>query len=287
MKTIAVTGGSGASGRVVCEHLIALGYSVVNLDRVFVRGHPASFREVDLERYGDVLSAMMGCDAVVHFAAHPEPDFDLHTGAQRFTNNTVSCFNVFNAAVALGLSRVVWASSETVHGFPYFTNTPAHFPVTEETPVQPQNAYAISKVLCEELAEHVCRLNAGISIVGLRLSNVLYEANHRDLYSKIPGYWDDFKSRKFNLWNYIDARDVARSVELSLVADLAGANVYNITAPDTIMRQDTRDLIAAEFPDVDVQSELAGRTSPVSADKARRDLGWVAQYTWQDVIDER
>lgn len=283
MAKIAVTGGSGASGRFVSAHLLRQGHEVFNVDRVRAPGEIRTL-EVDLERYGDVVSALMGADAVVHFAANPEPDFDPHTGAERFRGNTVTCFNVFQAAAALGIQRVVWASSETVLGFPFYTNAPVSLPVTEENASQPQNAYAISKVLSEELARHVCRLNPEMTIIGLRLSNILYEADHRDVYAKIPGYWKDLKSRRFNLWSYIDARDVATAVERALEADQRGSRDYIIAADDTIMRQTSHELRDAEFPDVPLAALDFPRQAMISNARAKAELGWAPGYRWSDIL---
>ncbi len=286
MARIVVTGGSGASGRVVVRELLGRGHEVINIDRVSSTDGGAGFREVDLTEFGDTLAAMVGSEAVVHLAANPEPDFDDYTGFQRFHNNTLSTFNVFNAAVSLGIRRVVWASSETVLGFPFETNRPLRIPVTEDDPIQPQNCYAISKAACEEVARHFARLH-GMTFVGLRLSNILYESGHRDLYSKIPGYWDDIESRKFNLWGYIDSRDVARCVAIALRAPIEGAQTYIIAARDSIMNRPSAELVAAAFPGVDVDPQLGDFDALISSAKAERDFGFAPAYSWRDVIADR
>lgn len=283
MAKIAVTGGSGASGRFVSAHLSSLGHDVYNIDRCPAPGKIRTL-QVDLECYGDVVSALLGAEVVVHFAAHPDPDFDPHTGAERFRGNTISCFNVFQAAAALGIQRIVWASSETVLGFPFHSNAPVSLPVTEAAATQPQNAYAISKVLCEELARHVCRLNPDMTIIGLRLSNILYEADHRDVYEKVPGYWNDTKSRRFNLWSYIDARDVASAVECALLTDARGSRDYIISADDTIMRQSSQELRDAEFPDVPLANLEFARQALISNARAKAELGWSPAYRWADIL---
>lgn len=286
MKKIAVTGGSGASGRFVVQLLADKGYETVNLDRVQLKGSPASFREVNICDYGSVYSALDGADAVVHFAANPEPDFDYHTGAQRFENNTMGTYNVFQAAVAQGMKKVVWASSETTLGFPYETNAPVSVPVDETHTVQPQNSYALSKVVCEELA-HRMNILYGMPFVGLRFSNILYEGDwHRDNYVKVPGYWKELGSRKFNLWSYIDARDAADSVLKALDADIKTSENFIIAADDCIMEQSSRELMTAFFPDVPVDETLGEYASLISNQKARDILGWAPQYSWRSIQDE-
>ena len=283
MKKIAVTGGSGASGRVIVDALAEEGHEVVNIDAKRFKSPNAEYREVDLASYGDVFSALHGADAIVHFAANPEPDFDHFTGAQRFHNNLLSTFNVLNAARALGVQRVVWASSETVYGFPFDTYHPPSAPVDENTPVAPQNAYAVAKVAGEKTAEHYATLTGG-AIIGLRLANILYLSDHRDTYDKIPSYWTDPYSRKFNMWTYVDARDVAQAVVRGLSADVKGAHVYNITAADTIMSASNEELIKAVFPDTKLDPETGPHDTLLKIDKARRELGYAPKYSWREIL---
>lgn len=54
-------------------------------------------------------------DAVVHLANIPTPD--IHTPVSTFTANTAMNHNVFNAAMRLGLRRVVWASTTAMRGY--------------------------------------------------------------------------------------------------------------------------------------------------------------------------
>ena len=69
-------------------------------------------------------------DAVVHLAAIPAPG--LVPNAEVFRVNTLSTYNVFEAARRLGIKNVIWASSETVLGLPFDT-PPPYIPVDERT----------------------------------------------------------------------------------------------------------------------------------------------------------
>jgi nucleoside-diphosphate-sugar epimerase len=62
----------------------------------------------------------------VHLANIPAPG--LATPPVTFNTNMTMNFNVFQAAANLGLSRVVWASSETTLGLP-FDVPPRYAPV--------------------------------------------------------------------------------------------------------------------------------------------------------------
>ena len=284
MKKICVTGGSGGAGNAVIEHLLAQGYDCVNIDIKPPKTQHCPFIEVDMTDYKAVYEAMAGCDAVVHFAGNPEPDFDHWESADRFNNNTSALFNAFNAAQAHGIKRVVWASSETIFGFPFDTNHQERLPVNETSEPQPQGGYALSKMISETLAEQMAKLY-GMTFIGLRLSNVLYDdVNAVPSFQKIPGYWEDMPYRKFNLWGYIDSRDTARAARLALEADISGAEVFNIAAKDTLMRQPTKELVDTVMPQSKLDPQITGHMALLDCSKARDLLGFEPDYNWQDVL---
>ena len=286
MKKIAVTGGSGGAGRYVVEELIDKGYDVVNLDMAQPRFESnAHFIAVNMTDYGSVFSAMHGCDAVVHLAANPEPDFDHVTGADRFKNNGLGAYNVFQAAIALKMKKVVWASSETVLGFPFEQNKPEYLPA-DENHIHPQNSYALSKVTTEELARQMNRLY-GMPFIGLRYSNILYtHTEHPANYEAILSYWDDLGSRKFNLWGYIDARDAAVAARLALESDITDAQTCIIAAEDTIMNTPNQQLVDAIFPGTPIKAGTGEFESLISIEKAKTLLGFKPQYTWRKVLNK-
>ncbi len=284
MAKIAVTGGSGGAGRFVVANLIEHGHTVTNLDRVKPAADVAPWVEIDVTDYGAMVAAIHGHDAIVHLAANPEPDFDTTTGAARFHVNTLAAYNAFQAAVALGITKVVWASSETTLGFPFATNRPASIPVDETHTPQPQNSYALSKLVTEDLAGHMSRLY-GIAFVGLRFSNILFEdPDHPASYAHVPGYWDDPQARRFNLWSYIDARDAAEAVRRGLESDLGGSENFIIAAADTIMKTSNRALIDAVFPGVEIDPDLGENETMISIAKARRLLGFEPAWSWRRVL---
>ena len=282
MSRVAVTGGSGHAGRFVVDELVRQGHDVLNIDRV--DAGRVELLAVDLLEYSATFAALDGCEAVVHLAANPVPDTDHVVGAERFSHNMVTTFNVFQAAVAAGATRVVWASSETVYGYPFQTNRPDSLPLDATSRLQPQNAYALAKVAGERVARDMAA-TSGVVFVGLRFSNVLVEdptvpAN----YAAIPGYWDDPASRSFNLWGYIDARDVATAVARSLVADLEGAHELPVFAADTIMNVPNQELVDAVFPGVPLARGTGDFETLVSIAETSRLLDWHPQYSWRTVL---
>ncbi len=282
---VCITGGSGGAGGAVIEDLVERGVDVVNIDRLKPQHQICPYIETDLLDYASVRRAVQGTDMIVHFAGNPQPDFNFSDGAHRFENNTQSCFNIFNAAAETGVKRVVWASSETVYGYPFENNVPTSVPCRESDEIRPQNAYAISKAASEFIAAEMHKLY-GLSFVGLRLSNVLYPvAGHHASYHLIPEYWQDPMSRKFNLWSYVDCRDVARATWMALGSELGGAEVFNIAARDTLMRIDNHQLLEMAFDEPVAQDFRFPRASFLDISKAERLLGFVPEYGWSDVID--
>ena len=102
------------------------------------------------------------------------------------------------------MEKVVWASSETVLGYPYDRFIPPLVPTHDDDPPIPTASYGISKVLVETLAEHLNRLH-GVPFIGLRFSNIYYDIPGHDTgYDHLPPFWDDPVAKKFNLWGYVD-----------------------------------------------------------------------------------
>lgn len=278
MQKIIVTGGSGKAGRAVVADLREQGYHVRNVDTEASRNPDADSLIADLTDYGETIDAMAGYDAVVHLAAIPAPN--ILPDAATFEINITSTYNVFHAALALGMSRVVWASSETVLGLPFDDEQPDYAPIDEGQTPYPESSYALSKLLMEQMAQQLHR-RSGVPFIGLRISNIM----EPDDYSQFPSFWDDAYRRKWNLWGYVDVRDVAQACRLGLTADISetgGAEVYIIAAADTCMTTPNADLMQQVFPDVTLQPDTDPHETLLSIDKAARDLGYAPQHSWRD-----
>jgi nucleoside-diphosphate-sugar epimerase len=289
MASVIVTGGSGKAGRATIRELLEQGHQVMNLDTVAPAEPLCHFMKTDLNDLGqtiDGLRLLTGTidrrrasigepSAVIHLAGIPAPG--LAPDVTVFQNNMMSTYNVFSAALRLGIKRVVWASSETTYGLPFTRTPPISAPVTEEHPLAPETGYALAKTLCEKMASEMNRWHPATSFVGLRISNI-FEAHD---YQQIPSFWDDPALRRWNLWSWVDARDVAQSCRLALEANLSGAEIFTIAAADTLMRTPSRELMAAAFPGVPIDPKLGPFDTLLSIDKARRILGYAPQHTWR------
>ncbi|MBR7742032.1 NAD(P)-dependent oxidoreductase [Phycicoccus sp. BSK3Z-2] len=283
---VVVTGARGKLGRAVVAHLRDVGLDVLATDRVAgsdPREVDGEFLVVDLTDYGQVVEMLGGVDehapvdAVVHLAAIPAPG--MTTNAATYANNSAATYNVFAAARAAGITKVVWASSETVLGLPFDT-PPPYAPVDEEYAPRPESTYSLNKALEEEMAGHFCRWQPDLVAVGLRFSNVMDVED----YAQFPSFDADPQLRKWNLWGYIDARDGAQAVERALAHDVPGADVFVIANADTVMSRSSASLMAEVHPDVPITKELGEHETLLGIDKARRVLGYEPRHTWRDHV---
>ena len=273
---IVVTGGSGKGGTWVVRELRGHGHDVLNVDARHDGSDFGLCLLADLTDLGQTQDALSGAEAVVHFAAIPAPG--LRPEGETFRNNAMSTYNVFAAAVAHGIKRVVWASSETVLGLPFDT-PPLFAPIDETIEPRPESSYALSKLVGETMAAQFAR-RTGTTFVGLRISNIMEPPD----YARFPSYWDDAQLRKWNVWGYVDARDVAAAARLGLEAEIDGAEVCIVAAADTVMTRPSAELMADVFPTVPLRRPVNGRETLLSIERARRTLGYEPTHRWEDHV---
>ena len=185
----------------------------------------------------------------MHLGAIPAPG--LASDVATFHNNMLATFNVFQAARRLGITRIVYASSETVLGLP-FDVPPPYIPVDEEYAARPESTYSLVKHLEEQMAIELVRWHPELSITALRFSNVMDPAD----YAAFPSFDADATLRKWNLWGYIDGRDGAQAVSLALTTAGPGFERFIIAAADTVMSRPNAELVAEVFPGVEVRGDL-------------------------------
>jgi nucleoside-diphosphate-sugar epimerase len=276
---LVVTGASGKAGRAVVRDLLDHDHEVIAIDLVASAGAPAPLLLADLTEFGQTVECLAGADAVVHLAAIPAPR--IRTEETTFRTNMLSTYNVFEAARVLGLRRVVWASSETILGLPFEREEPAYAPIDEEHPPFPESSYALSKLLAEELGRQLHRWS-GTPYVALRFSNIM----EPEEYERFPTFWSDPSLRRWNLWGYVDARDVAQSCRLALEADV-GAEHFIVAASDTVMNRASRELMEEVYPSVPYRPTAGEFDTLLSIGKAQRMLGYEPRWSWRDHVADR
>lgn len=206
---VLVTGGAGFIGSHTTDALVARGHEVRILDSlekpVHLKGVPgylnpaAEFVRGDVTDADTLRGALEGVEAVIHLAAYQDylPDF-----SKFFRVNAAGTALLYELIVAdsLPVQKVVVASSQAVYGegrhrtpggraiYPGLRPEPqlaagrfeiespdgdgaTRWEPTDESTVNPQNQYALSKHSQEQIALNLGR-RYGISSVGMRYSIV-------------------------------------------------------------------------------------------------------------------
>ena len=286
------TGGSGKAGRHAIRYLVEKGHRVVNGDLAPL-GHPgvADLR-IDLTDAGQVFNALSAYagfdelepgtgvpsyDAVVHFAAIPA--ILVRPDNETFRVNALSTYNVIDAAVKLGISKVIFASSETTYGICFADGevTPEYVPIDEEHPTVPHDSYAMSKVVNEATARSF-QARTGIDIYGLRINNVIEPHEYE---TKFPAFVADPELRRRNIFAYIDARDLGHMVDCCLRTDGLGYEVFNVSNDDTSVGITSEEVCERFYPGVERRREFGGYETFYANAKAKRLVGFAPRHSWR------
>ncbi len=289
-KRIVFTGGTGKAGRHAVTKLLEKGYSVLNVDLKPLDLQGVSTLIADITDSGQVFNALTthfgfdgfeegapptGPNVVVHFAAIPrvliEPDNNT------FKANVVGTYNVIEAAMKLGVRKVIIASSETTYGVCFAEGDKDFhaFPLDENYDSDPMDSYGLSKLVNEKTARaFAMRYNA--DIYALRIANVIEPQE----YSRFPAFLDEPMSRKRNAWSYVDARDLGNLVHLCIEKDGLGFQVFNAVNDKITADIPTAEFLAKYCPDTPIIREMDKEEAPLSNRKAREVLGFKEEHPW-------
>lgn len=293
-KRIIFTGGSGKAGKHVIQYLVDRGHQVLNLDTKPLPNPKVRTLITDITDSGQVFNALSSytglhefdpslrpqpIDAVVHFAAIPRimitPDNEV------FRINTMGTYHVIEAAVKLGIRKIVIASSETTYGLVFANEprNPIHFPLEEDYPVDPMDSYALSKV-CNEKTAQAFALRSGFDIYALRIGNVI----EPDEYQLFPKWFADPGFRRRIAWSYIDARDLGQIVDRAIAKDGLGFQIFNAANDETSSNLPTRELIDRFYPGAPLKRDIGEFESLLSNRKTREVLGFRQEHSWRDYV---
>ena len=293
-KRILFTGGSGKAGRHVVPYLADRGHHVVNVD-LRPLDHPGVDNLIaDITDSGQMFNVMTSYgnlgdleagtgvpsfDAVVHFPAVPR--ILINPDNETFRVNTMGTYNVIEAAVKTGIRKIVIASSETTYGicFSDGRTDPASLPLEEDCETNPMDSYGLSKVVNEDTARAFQR-RSGADIYALRIGNVI----EPDEYDLFPGFFENPEVRRRNAFCYIDARDLGQIVDLCLVKDGLGYQVFNAGNDDNSANLPAATLIERYFPGVPVTRELGEHEALFSNRKIREVLGFEEKHNWRKYV---
>ena len=294
MKKIFFTGASGKAGKHVAKYLVDKGYKVLNVDKSNFEQVGLDYLDLDIMNAGQVYSAMSGYssiselrenaapkkfDAVIHFAAVPR--ILMKSDNETFKINTLGTYNVIEAAIKLGIKKIIFASSETTYGFCFSHGTPMPeiLPIEEDSPLKPMDSYALSKIVNEQTAE-VFQRKTGIDIYGLRIGNVIEPTE----YEKFKNFCEFPQLRLPNVFNYIDARDLGQAVELCIKKDNLGFEIFNVSNDTNSVNLTNKQIIETFYPGVHLKRELDDFECLFSNRKIKSMLGFKPKFNWKNQI---
>jgi dTDP-L-rhamnose 4-epimerase len=321
---IVVTGGAGFIGRHVVELLDAAGHDVLVIDSASPDG------VADVRSRADMEVALRGADAVCHLAAKVGLGVDVADLPDYADRNVHGTAVLLAAMASAGLRRLVLASSMVVYGEglaacrvhgiaappprleadlraglfePRCARCRAPLDpqlVCEQTPLDPRNGYAASKVAQEHFAAAWARETGG-SVVALRYHNVygpgmprntpyagvaaIFASALRD--GRAPRVFEDGAQRR----DFVHVRDVAAATAAAVSAEGAGFVALNVGSgtPRTVGELAAAAAAATGGPAPQITGEFRlGDVRHITADssRARRELGWRPHVDFRTGIAE-
>ncbi|MGO4586631.1 NAD-dependent epimerase/dehydratase family protein [Arthrobacter sp. 2RAF6] len=209
---VVITGAGGNIGRGLAPRLLAAGYDLTLSDLKPVDGlvTEARFAAADLRTGAGLQAATADADILVHLPALHGIHVVDHTETEFWELNVNGTFRTLQAAVAAGVRKVVWLSSQAWH--------------------DSEDVYGFTKVIGEQLLDYH-RTRHGISSVAVRPASL------------VP--WTDW-ARDYGsglLYERVDRNDVLDAIVLSVdwVAGNDGGLVLDALHPDTVSANDLRD----------------------------------------------
>ena len=301
--TVLVTGGAGLIGSHIIDRLIDEGAGEIRILDNLVRGGQHNLKQARARRddlnfiLGDVRDrdtvsrAVAGCDYVFHQAAiritlcaeKPRECIDVLV---------MGTFNVFEAAVANKVKKVVYASSASVYGGADV------FPIDERHhPYNNRTLYGAAKVMNEGIARSFNEMY-GLPSVGLRYFNVYGpRMDVTGAYTEVFIRWldciDNNKRPQIHgdgsaTMDFIFVEDIARANILAMKSDRTD-DVYNVASGtetsllglwEAMQRSTGAFHLSAEFHPPRNVNPVPRRLADIG--RAKREIGFAAQTRLED-----
>jgi UDP-glucose 4-epimerase len=300
---IFVTGGAGYIGSATAEALLKEGHSVTVYDSL-VTGYRAAvpvgatFIQADLADSTSLGQALLAgkYDAVMHFAAFIEAGESMKDPGKFFKNNLANSLQLIEAATRAGVSRFVLSSTAAVYAS-------SDLPLSEDSPLDPANAYGFTKLAIEQALDWYRRIH-GLHYAALRYFNACGalpgrgEAHQPESHLiprvlSVPlGKLDAIKIFGFDyptpdttcIRDYIHISDLVAAHLLALNAlDGQDKLIYNVGNGSGYSNLDVVETArrVTGHPIPVIKSPRRAGDAPrlvASSDKIRRELGWQPQH---------
>ena len=308
MKVL-VTGGSGIVGHYVINELLEHNHEVVNADKIRwgSMGHSGTtvtanaetalkmreswgnlptFYEVDVTNYGQVISAMDGCDAVIHLAACPSAEF--YTEEFVFFTNSTSMWNICRASEQLGIKKVLLGSSYNAIGAmgtaarwdKKEVKAPDYFPIDQHQGTRSEDPYSVAKWVGEQIGDAFSRRSPEMTIGSMRFNGMWDDKKFTDLNSNpINDPWE----RCQGFWTYLHIKDAASACRMAIEnSNWKGHEKFFLNAKDTMITLKTMDAIKTVYPNVEIREKIDEFSSPIKINLAEEKFGWKPKFSWRD-----
>ena len=219
-RTVLITGAGGNIGTKLRAYFSGLGWTLRLLD-VDARGD-AAIQVADLAEWDDAwVSQFTGVDTVMHLAGDPSPQASW-ASAQRLNIDLTA--NVYEAATAQGVRRVVFASSNWVMA----GHRPGQGALTTDMEPYPINPYGVSKLVGERMGRSM-HARRGLSVICFRIGYLQRGDNQ-------PGTHMGWSSWGQAMW--LSNRDLCQAMERAASAEGVGFAVLNLMSDNPGMRWD-------------------------------------------------
>ncbi|MEO9025638.1 MAG: NAD(P)-dependent oxidoreductase [Candidatus Tumulicola sp.] len=223
---MAVTGAAGTVGSRLCDDL-ARDHDVVRID---VRDADVIADVCDAEA---MLAALKGCATVIHLAgvvAVDAPWKDV------YETNIGGTYNVYEAARANSLDRIVFASSNHAVGMNEVESAPRIYEpgfgrvIGAADPYRPDGLYGVWKAFGEVLGRYYSDA-FGLQVACVRIGSITRADDPRDPSVRESSGWLGLTdAQKFARYaaTWMSQRDFARLVRCILARDVPFAIVYGV-----------------------------------------------------------
>jgi UDP-glucose 4-epimerase len=172
-----VTGGLGYIGSHTCVELLDAGHRVTIIDNLSnskiavldriaqIAGQRPDLVQADVRDRAALGKALIGCNAVIHFAGLKAVGESVEKPIEYYSNNVAGSIALFEAMAQAGVKSLVFSSSATVYGDPH------EVPIREHFPLSATNPYGRSKLMIEDVLRDVVQADAGWRVALLRYFN--------------------------------------------------------------------------------------------------------------------
>jgi UDP-glucose 4-epimerase len=290
MAKVAVTGGSGFIGSHVVDALIDAGHQVTVIDhRVQPHRADVGYEDVDLMDLSSVLAATRGMEHVFHLAAVSNVNYAYKYPVYTTALNVMGTAHVMEAARINGAKRVYLASTVWV-----YNGAPSGKPADETVPFYLEGAghiYTSTKMAAEMICHNYHQLYQ-VPFTVLRYG-IPYGPRMREellipifLKKALNGQPLTVSGKGDQYRNFVYVRDMAEAHVLAM-KDAAANQTYNLEGRRKVtvlevaegLKKLVGDQVKIEFTP-ERPGDFGGKE--ISAEKARRDLGWQPSVEFED-----